>query len=847
MFQVSRTPRTRVGPQGSGTGWMRSACQAGVAIVVTAAVAAAQPALHGQWDGPFDWPFAVSHAALLPDGNVLIWNGRGDPPQVWDPVADTFTAVPPDTFTAGIAAVVQANGDVLVFGGVLPSDSASTAVMRFDAAASAWNTESPLNQGRTGASAILLHDARTLVLSGRRFLSQAAELPELGEPGSGWLPLAQAPLALPDRPWSFQVSNHQVFVVGPDATTRALDVTGGGDWDTVGNVLLGGRQGGTAVLVPGALDRLMIIGGRDPATTTCEVLDLPTTAAWQWTGSLHFGRRHHNATILPDGKVLVTGGTLVENDSTLSVLAAEVYDPATETWSVLDAMSVSRRRGSTALLLPDGRVLVAGGGDGTAASELHADAEIFSPPYLFGGPRPSIGAAADSTVHGDTLTVVTPDPDSIDAVWLLRAGSVSGSFNADQRGLSLAFFESAGDLAVLMPDSSGLAPPGTYMLFLVDDGVPSVAHLLNLTESPPAVAVPEITSTPPLSGSVGSVYFYGAQAGGPGPITWTLEQAPAWLGVDSVAGTLTGVPDQEQTFVVTLRATNSGGFDEQTWSITVTGTPRTVIAAGALWRYFKGTSEPDTAWVHVDFADSTWALGPSGFGYGDDDDATVLDDMRGNYSSLYTRYSFQVFESQSISRFSLLYDYDDGFAAFLNGQRIFSENVPETILHTSTASSSHEALGTLTQQEITDPATLALFQEGDNVLAVVGLNRSTSNIDFSLLVALEITGGADSPTDVAEGAGATFRVEPARPNPFTRVAQFRFGLQRPGAARLEVFDVRGRRVRTLLTPRLAAGAHALEWDGRDTRGQRVAPGVYFYRLRTPERDHRGKIVRSALR
>jgi hypothetical protein len=300
MLQVSRTQGTCAEARRSRAGSRRGARLAAVALVTLVA------------------------PARLADGNVLIWNDRGDPPQVWDPSGDTFTAVvPPDSFTAGTASVVQPNGDVLVLGGVLPSDSASTSVVRFDAGASAWNVEAALNQGRTGASAVLLGDASTLVLSGRHFLSQVAELPERAEPGSGWVPLGQAPLALPERPWTFLVSNHEALVVGPDQTTRALDVTGGGDWDTVANALLGGRTGGTAVLVPGAVDRVMVIGGRDPATSTCEVLDLPNTTAWQSTGSLTHARRHHNATILADGSVLVTGGTPVGDDSTLSVRAAE--------------------------------------------------------------------------------------------------------------------------------------------------------------------------------------------------------------------------------------------------------------------------------------------------------------------------------------------------------------------------------------------------------------------------------------------------------------------------------------------------------------------------------------------
>ncbi len=816
--------------------------------IVAAASAHGQAAVEGQWEGPLNWPYAVSHAALLSDGNVLVWNERGDVPQVWDPVGDTFTAVAaPDTFTTGTASLLLPDGDVVVLGGRLPSDSAATSVVRFDAVTSMWSVEPPMNTGRSGATAILMTDGRMLALSGRQFLSQAATISEIAEPGGGWLSLAQAPLALPDRPWTFALSDGQAWVVGPDQTTRSLDPSGGGDWDTIGSHMLGGRTGGTALLVPGATDRVLVIGGRDPATPTCEVLDVPNSTAWQATGALNMARRHHNATILADGSVLVTGGTLAGDDSTLSVLAAERYDTVSQTWSVLDSMSVSRRSGSVALLLPDARVLVAGGGDGTPGSELHADAEIFSPPYLFQGPRPTITAAVDSIAHGDTLAVTTPDADSIDAVWLVRAGSVHGAFNGDQRALTLAFSASSGALDAVMPDTTAIAPPGTYMLFLVDNGVPSIAHLLNLFEPPPVVPIPDITTTPLMSAEVGKVYSYGAQADGPGPITWSLEQSPSWLNVDSTSGVVSGVPDAEQVFLVTLRATNAGGFDEQTWNITATGTPRTIIPIGASWRYFKGTSDPGATWTNVGFPDSTWLVGPSGFGFGDGDDATLLDDMQGNYSTVYTRYTFEVFEPQSITRFSLLYDYDDGFAAYLNGTLILGENAPGTIVHTSTATSSREATGTLTQQEITDPATLALFQSGENVLAVVGLNVNVNNNDFSLLIELELTGGADAPTDVVEGVLPRLVLEPAFPNPFTHTARFRFALERPGPARLDVFDVRGRRIRTLVAPHLVRGAHVLEWDGRDARGQYVTPGVYFYRLRTLARDLRGKVVRATLR
>lgn len=813
--------------------------------VLGAASAMAQPAVVGQWAGPFSWPFAASHGVLLKDGRVLVWNDLGALPRIWNPATGTFvTAAAPDTLPPGAAQIVLADGRVLILGGRSDAGAGLATVQRYNVVGNVWQTLPGLLAGRDETTAVLLGNGRALVVGGDVTPGFPASTPEHAQPGSSWVDLLEAPRALPRRSWAFQLSTAAVAVAGPERTTRLLYVTGNGNWDLVGDMLLGSRDGGTAVLVPGFTDRLLILGGRNPATSTCEILDLPTSQGWRATASMGAARRHHQATILADGKVLVTGGTLLGDELQYAVYAAESFDPVTEAWTDLDSMTVPRRQGSLALLLPDARVLVAGGGTGAVGAELHADAEIFSPPYLFKGARPVITSAPDSVAYGANFDVSTPD-DSIAAVWIVRAGAVSTGFNADQRALKLGFTTLPGVIRAAAPTSGNAAPPGPYLLFLVHmSGAPSLGRFVRLYAAAPPGSLPVITSTPPATGSVGAMYVYAPTATGPGPITWSLMLAPAWLGINSANGIVSGIPTAEQAFNVTLRATNSAGFAEQSWSITATGTARKVIPIGAIWRYFKGTTNPGSTWANLNFNDASWLQGPSGFGFGDGDDATVLSDMQGLYTTVYTRYKFTVYEVQSVTRLAVLYDYDDGFAVYLNGTRIFDQRAPATITNTSIATSSHEATHVFERQEITTPATLALLQEGQNVLAVVGLNASLTSNDLTLRIELELVGGADSPVDATPSEFAT-RVW-VFPNPFQHGTGFHFAMAQTGTAQLELFDVRGRRLRTFVAPGLAPGAHAIEWDGRDGEGRGIGPGVYFYRLATPAGERRGKLVKSSL-
>jgi hypothetical protein len=149
---------------------------------------------------------------------------------------------------------------------------------------------------------------------------------------------------------------------------------------------------------------------------------------------------------------------------------------------VLASNAVVRVKHSTALLLPDGRVLLAGGGEVVGATD-HRDAELFSPPYLFnpdGTPaaRPQISSTRSTTYYGQSFTVSTPDAASIAKVAWVRLGSVTHAFDQNQRYVPLAFTRTSTGVVVTPPASRNVAPPGHYMLFLLNTaGVPSVAKI----------------------------------------------------------------------------------------------------------------------------------------------------------------------------------------------------------------------------------------------------------------------------------------------------------------------------------------------------------------------------------
>jgi len=276
-----------------------------------------------------------------------------------------------------------------------------------------------------------------------------------------------------------------VFYAGELQQTGYLDPSGSGAWLPLANSNYGRRDYGSAVMYsPG---KVLIVGGSDPAdaapTKTTEVIDLnQMTPSWRYTGSMTYPRRQLNATLLFDGAILVTGGTSSAgfSDPAGAVHVAEAWEPSSERWALLASGRVDRVYHSTTLLLPDGRVLHAGSGDGPGLPR-ELSAELFSPPYLFRDERPVITSGPNTVSFGQAFSLVTPDAARVVRVTLVRLGSVTHAFDQSQRFIELGFQRTAGGLTVSAPVSGAVAPPGPYMVAILNNaGVPSVARIILL-------------------------------------------------------------------------------------------------------------------------------------------------------------------------------------------------------------------------------------------------------------------------------------------------------------------------------------------------------------------------------
>ena len=300
--------------------------------------------------------------------------------------------------------------------------------------------------------------------------------PEVFSPQTGTMTtLMNAPFVMDNYPFMFVLPNGDVLAAGALETrigtpTRTLNVSTQ-TWTTIDPAHLVATS--AVMYEPG---KVMKSGANT------YVLDMTQPSpAWVQTAPAQFPRTFHNLTLLPDGTTLAVGGinSLVPVVPAVPILTAELWSPVTKTWTALAAMTNMRQYHSTAILLPDGRVVVAGGGRDGGENPDFLSAEYFSPPYLFKGPRPTIATAPAAGAYGATFTVSTPDASNIARVTLVRLPSVTHGFDENQRFVELSFQQQAGSLTVMAPANANLAPPGDYMLFILNgNGVPSAASII---------------------------------------------------------------------------------------------------------------------------------------------------------------------------------------------------------------------------------------------------------------------------------------------------------------------------------------------------------------------------------
>jgi hypothetical protein len=215
------------------------------------------------------------------------------------------------------------------------------------------------------------------------------------------------------------------------------------------------------------------------------------TPSWQLVSPMRFARRQTNTTILADGSILVTNGSSGPgfNDFTRPVFDAELWKPATGSWSLMAREDAGRTYHSTTLLLPDARVLSGGSGEGGGVDYANSQLtiQVFSPPYLYNADgtlavRPAITSAPTHLSYQQQFTVQTPSAASVTKGTLIRLSSVTHAFNQSQLIYPLTFTPSgSGAVAATAPPDGNHAPPGPYMLFVLNSkGVPSKAWMVSV-------------------------------------------------------------------------------------------------------------------------------------------------------------------------------------------------------------------------------------------------------------------------------------------------------------------------------------------------------------------------------
>ncbi|MGQ0593430.1 MAG: galactose oxidase-like domain-containing protein [Gammaproteobacteria bacterium] len=390
------------------------------------------------------------------------------------------------------------DGRILVNGGI-----ASIKTSIYNPFTNTWQAAQNMDIARGYQGTTVLSTGKVFTLGGSWSGGVGNKDGEVWSAASGWTVLPGAwvdPVIGPDPEgvfrgdnhlWLFGVTGGKVFHAGPHNHMNWYDTNNGG------SVISAGNRGNDAYSMNGNatmydIKKILKVGGAPAyqyrnATGSAYVIDLSNGVAVSKVGSMAFPRAFGTSVVLPNGQVVVVGGqsyALAFTDRQ-PVLAAEIWDPATRQFTTLASMQIPRTYHSGALLLPDGRVFVGGGGLCGNCTANHPNAEIFSPPYLFGtngqlANRPVISTAPGTAKSGTQINVTTNGP--ISGFVLMRLSSVTHTVNNDQRRVFLtatAVGTNAYSLAI--PADKGVVLPGYYMLFsLSPTGVPSLSKTVKI-------------------------------------------------------------------------------------------------------------------------------------------------------------------------------------------------------------------------------------------------------------------------------------------------------------------------------------------------------------------------------
>jgi hypothetical protein len=494
----------------------------------TRAAVAADPGQSGSWSPVVGTPVVPVFTAMLPNGKVLIWDSVGDDAaesypdhsftraMIWNPANDTYKRVDlqgTNLFCAGFAHL--RNGNILIVGGNANANLEGTVrTYVFNWQTETWTRGNDMAAARWYPAVAEMANGEEVIIGGGPATAEVYQtngairaLPGFTQYSARTYPF------LGSRP------DTQLGLVGPFTTGYTINTSGDGVITATGVRDRIFRDYGSFATYD--IGKSVVVGGGNVSeggvanipTRTAVVVNSSTglTPSVTSTGSMATGRRQLNATLLADGSVLATGGMtsaaapgLVDLNN--AATAAERWDPATGQWTVLASASRIRQYHSTAVLLPDGRVMTGGGGICgvcMAVGYLEKNIEYFIPPYLYKkdgtgqlAARPVISTAPASVGINAKFTISSAQAASIRKVALVGLGDVTHGVDQGQRYVPLTFSASGTTLTVTGPPNGGVAPPGYYMLFVVDaSGVPSIAKMVQVAKGPNPVMSPVKNST----------------------------------------------------------------------------------------------------------------------------------------------------------------------------------------------------------------------------------------------------------------------------------------------------------------------------------------------------------------
>ncbi len=452
----------------------------------------------GRWEEVAGAPeVAFMHSVLLPNTQrVLYWGyTRADQSRVWDYSTPAGSYLLPanqpadspglnpstsDMWSAEHTVLDTAPGTVLIHGGFSPDKA-----FNFDPAALTWTRVGDTAENRFYSTTLTLADSTAVTLYG-----PSAKNFERYTHGVGWAAPVGFAASMNHHqfyPWTYLLPDGRLFIAGPHDPTHRLDLAtplAPESFATIaGNRSTGGEKGTSVLFIlrPPNYEPVACIAGGNPAPaqSTAETIDLSAaTPAWTALPNLNVPRpEQFTATLLPDGRVFIAGGVSGGADGGV----CEIFDPRNpgDGWVTGPPMKYVRSYHSSFILLADGSIL--GGGDPQSGGAPTPHERFF--PGYFDLPRPVIANAPATINYGAAFVIDTPNAADITEVVLLRSGAVTHGFNMSQRGLEVVVSGvAAAALTVDMPANANLAPPGWYLLFILNaTRVPSLGRWVRVT------------------------------------------------------------------------------------------------------------------------------------------------------------------------------------------------------------------------------------------------------------------------------------------------------------------------------------------------------------------------------